>query len=281
MMPDSADTRNEGRRLRVMLSFDVEEFDLPNEYGARIPLDRQLSIGATGLEKALELVESLDIRVTLFTTARMADYVRERMPSIAARHEIASHGVRHDHFETSHYAESKRRLEELSDAPVTGFRMARLQPVDVPALLSSGYHYDSSETPIRLPGRYDNRHLPRTPRMDGRLVRLPISTSPRLRLPLFWLGFRHLPRPILNRTLDRTLDHDGHLNLFLHPWELLDTGAWRRHMPRVVRHGGGARLADRLVKTVRGLSPRARFTTMSEFTSDFARTHAECEPGEE
>ena len=279
-MPHSADMKSEEPGLRVMLSFDVEEFDLPNEYGAELPLDRQLSIGAAGLEKAMELVEALGIRVTLFTTARMADYVRDRMPSIAARHEIASHGVRHDRFETPHYEESKRRLEELTHTPVTGFRMARLQPVDVTALLSSGYRYDSSENPIRLPGRYDNRHLPRTPRMEGELVRLPISTSPRWRVPLFWLGFRHLPGPVLKRTLDRTLDHDGYLNLFLHPWELLDTRAWRTHMPRVVRHGGGGRLADRLAKTVRRLSRRARFTSMSEFTSDFARTHAASEPGE-
>lgn len=259
---------------RVMLSFDVEEFDLPNEYGAKLPLERQLSIGAAGLSAALKLVDELQIKVTLFTTARMADYVRTEMPSIAHRHEIASHGVRHDEFETSHYEESKRLLEAASSSEVTGFRMARLQPVDVQALSASGYQYDSSENPIRLPGRYDNRHLPRTPRIEQGLVRLPISTSPRLRVPLFWLGFRHLPGPLLKRTLDRTLAHDGYLNLFLHPWEFLDTHEWRAHMPRVVRHGGGTRLAARLARSVRHLSKRARFTSMSEFTSDFARTHA-------
>ena len=58
-----------------MLSFDVEEFDLPNEYGAALPLERQLSIGAAGLSSALKLVDELQIKVTLFTTARMADYV--------------------------------------------------------------------------------------------------------------------------------------------------------------------------------------------------------------
>jgi peptidoglycan/xylan/chitin deacetylase (PgdA/CDA1 family) len=253
-----------------MLSFDVEEFDLPNEFGAEIPLERQLEIGASGLDAAIKLIDELEIRVTLFTTARMADYVRDQMPGIAQRHEIASHGVRHDRFEPSHYAESKKRLEELAHTEVTGFRMARLQPVDVPALIESGYRYDSSENPIRLPGRYDNRHLPRTPRMDHGLVRLPISTSPRLRIPLFWLGFRHLPAPLLKRTLDRTLEHDGHLNLFLHPWELLDTREWRNHMPRVVRHGGGTRLAARLAKTIRRLSEKARFTSMSEFSSDFS-----------
>jgi len=265
---------------RIMLSFDVEEFDLPNEYGAELPLERQLSIGAAGLDAALKLVDELQIKVTLFTTARMADYVRAEMPSIASRHEIASHGVRHDGFEPSHYQESKKVLEDCSNSAITGFRMARLQPVDVEALRTSGYRYDSSENPIRLPGRYDNRHLPRTPRIEQGLVRLPISTSPHLRVPLFWLGFRHLPGPVLKRTLDRTLAHDGHLNLFLHPWEFLDTREWRAHMPRVVRHGGGTRLAARLARSVRHLSRRARFTSMSEFTSDFARTHAGRTPEE-
>ncbi len=258
----------------MMLSFDVEEFDLPNEFGADLSLDSQLSIGASGLEKAMKLVDELEIRVTLFTTARMADHVRDELPEIARRHEIGSHGVRHDHFETTHYAESKARLEALAGTEVTGFRMARLQPVDVPELLGSGYLYDSSENPIRLPGRYDNRSVPRTPRMDQGLVRIPISTSPRLRVPLFWLGFRHLPSPMLRRTLDRTLQHDGHLNLFLHPWEFLNTREWRRHMPRVVRHGGGERLTERLAKTIRHLREKARFTGMSEFASEFARKTA-------
>ena len=207
---------------RVMLSFDVEEFDLPNEYGGSISLEQQLSIGASGLAAAMRLVDELQISVTLFTTARMAEYVRDQIPDLARRHEIASHGVRHDIFEKEHYAESRTRLQDVANTEVTGFRMARLQPVDVTELIESGYRCDSSENPIRLPGRYDNRHLPRTPRLEQGLVRIPISTSPRLRVPLFWIAFRHLPGPILRHTLDRTLRHDGHLNLFFHPWELLD-----------------------------------------------------------
>ncbi len=254
---------------RVMLSFDVEEFDLPNEYGADIPLERQLSIGASGLATIVNIVDQLGVRVTLFTTARMGEYVRSEIPEIARKHEIASHGVRHDRFDPDHYTESKRRLEALAETEVTGFRMARLQPVDVPKLIESGYRYDSSENPIRLPGRYDNRHLPREARMDQGLVRVPISTSPGLRIPLFWLGFRHLPGVILKRTLDRTLRHDGYLNLFFHPWEFLDTSEWSKQMPRVVNLGGGDRLARKLAGTVKDLTGKARFTTLSEFTSDF------------
>ena len=248
---------------RIHLSFDVEEFDLPNEYGADIPLERQLEIGRRGFEKTLDLLDRLDIETTLFTTSRFGEHSADLLRDAASRHEIASHGVRHDTFVESDFAESRARLMQLTGTEVQGFRMPRLQHVQPGLARAAGYAYDSSENPVRLPGRYDNRHLPRTPRMEDGLLRIPISATPRLRIPLFWLGFRHLPGPILRSSLDRTLATDHRLVLFFHPWELLEPDR-SLPMPGVVRRGGGKRLERRLEKELGRLKDQAVFARMSE-----------------
>ena len=37
---------------RILLSFDVEEFDMPLEYGFPIPPDQQMEIGKKGLSNS-------------------------------------------------------------------------------------------------------------------------------------------------------------------------------------------------------------------------------------
>ena len=258
-------------RPRVLLSFDVEEFDLPNDFGGQVGESEQLATGREAFERTLELLDRLKMPSTLFTTARIGDHCADLIRDAAKVHEIASHGVRHDRFEPGDFERSRTILESLSNSDVTGFRMARLQPVDVKLARSAGYDYDSSENPIRLPGRYDNRHLPRTPRIEEDLVRIPISTTPRRRVPLFWLAFRHLPRPLLRICLDRTLAADGQLVIFFHPWELLDLRRSKHPMPRIVRHGGGRRLAKRIETELGRLQDRADFSFMRELAGSVRR----------
>ena len=63
--------------------------------------------------------------------------------------------------------------------------MPRLKPVNIQALERAGYAYDASlNLPPGSPGRYNNRHLPRTVRRKEALGgTLRLRT---LRLPVFW-----------------------------------------------------------------------------------------------
>ena len=254
----------------VYLSFDVEEFDLPNECGGNLPLEEQLALGRAGLERVLPWMQDLGASCTLFTTARFAEHAPDMVKEASLDHEIASHGVRHDQFELQDYAESRARLESITGRRVTGFRRPRLQPIDPDACRTAGYLYDSSENPIRLPGRYDNRHVPRTPRHEDGLLRIPISTSPRLRIPLFWLSWGNLPRMILRRALDGALARDGRLVLFFHPWEFIELP--RVPMPRVVRRRTGPRLLEKVDRELRRLAGHAAFKPMQELLDECPAT---------
>ena len=121
----------------IHLSFDVEEFDLPNEYGATIPLEEQLEHGRAALEHLTPWLEDLNIRTTWFTTARFAEYVPKLVQQASTQHEIASHGVRHDRFEDQDYALSKSSLEAITGHQIVGFRKPRLQPVNTQLPFSS------------------------------------------------------------------------------------------------------------------------------------------------
>jgi hypothetical protein len=57
--------------------------------------------------------------------------------------------------------------------------------------------------------------------------------------------------------------------LFFHPWELLDLRRFGFPMPRIVRHGGGERLARRMRDELGRLRDVASFSSMRDFAKVF------------
>ncbi len=226
-----------------------------------MPMEEQMEVGGRGQERVLALLESLRVPATLFTTANFAQWHPGLTRGAALVHETASHGLHHATFQDSDLMESKRLLEQVSGAVVKGFRRARLQPTNAEALVAAGYQYDSSENPIWLPGRYNNLGKPRVPYRRGQVLEVPISTSPILRLPLFWLAMKNLPMMAVRSASARCLDVDGLLNVFWHPWEFVDLR--QSGLPRYMRAVDGEAMCDRLSDYVEWLRPRASFRTFT------------------
>lgn len=249
----------------ILLSFDVEEFDAPLEWGAPITPANQIEISEEGLAKLLNLLSQRGIPATLFTTAHFAQKRPELIRSAAEKHEIASHGLFHSEFEKSHLAESKTILEEISGKKVSGFRRARLEATPLSWIAEAGYLYNSSENPTWIPGRYNHLHRPRTYFYEEGMMQIPASVTPRLRFPLFWLTFKHIPAPILRRMLLTTMRHDRCLCLYFHPWEFSDFSHYRP--PYLIGHVMGNRMLEILSRALDWLQPEAEFITFSEFVS--------------
>lgn len=193
---------------------------MPFEYGKSIPFDEQLEISTRGTNAILELLRQKNIKVTFFCTANYAinrpDVIKQM---VTEGHEVASHGYYHSDFKVEHLRQSKLALENISGTEVTGFRMARMMPVDEAEIAKAGYGYNSSINPTWLPGRYNNFDKPRTWFYDHDVLQIPASVSPVIRFPLFWLSFHNLPLSLLKRMASATLKKDGYLNLYFHPWE--------------------------------------------------------------
>jgi peptidoglycan/xylan/chitin deacetylase (PgdA/CDA1 family) len=224
----------------ILLGFDVEEFDMPLEYGKDLPFDEQLAISTNGTLKVLDLLKETGIKATFFCTANYAVHQPEIIAKMVADdHEIASHGYYHSDFKVEHLHQSKIKLEELSGTTVTGYRMARMMPVDEAEIAKAGYAYNTSMNPTFIPGRYNNLKKPRKWFFDHNVLQIPASVSPVVRFPLFWLTFHNVGLPLIKWMSAAAHQKDGYLNLYFHPWEFTDLKQERFGFPGYVSKNSG------------------------------------------
>ncbi|WP_149243605.1 polysaccharide deacetylase family protein [Dyadobacter sp. 32] len=214
----------------VMLTFDLEEFDIPEEFNQNIPEADQMQVTLLGLEGVLQVLNQHNIPATFFVTGNFADKHPALIRHLSQKHEIASHALFHSHartFRESDIIHSRRILEAVTGQVVHGFRMPRLKPVDKSLLQKWGFRYDSSINPTWLPGRYNMLGQSADPHVMEGLIELPCSTTPWLRLPLFWLSFKNLPLSIYLWLSWVTLKKRGNLTLYFHPWEFADLSSYK------------------------------------------------------
>jgi peptidoglycan/xylan/chitin deacetylase (PgdA/CDA1 family) len=237
--------------LLINLTFDLEEFDIPEEYGQKVSHSEQMRVTREGTKRLMALLDKHGITATFFTTGNYAKQNPDLVQVLSLEHEIASHGMYHNpfyEFRESDLLESKQILEEIIGKRVTGFRMPRLKPFRKEALLDAGYHYDSSLNPTYLPGRYNLLHENPLPNIKEGLIELPCSTTPYLRFPLFWLSFKNLPIQVYGALCRFTLGRRKTLMLYFHPWEFADIQEY--NLPGYVKSPDGGRLLAKLEELI-------------------------------
>jgi peptidoglycan/xylan/chitin deacetylase (PgdA/CDA1 family) len=253
--------------MNVLLTFDLEEFDIPEEYGTVVEFQNKIKVSTDGLIKVMDLLIKHNITCTFFTTATYALQKEELIKAISQKHEIASHGFYHSSFNVSDLKSSKEALEKIINKPVTGFRMARLAPVDDMEIEKAGYEYNSSMNPTYIPGRYNNLDKPRTAFYVGNVLNIPTSVSPALRVPLFWLSFKNFPLWYFKSLVKKTLKRDKVVSLYFHPWEFTEIKNYG--LPKYISKHSGDKMLQRLEETILYLKPIAEFVTMNEYVRDF------------
>jgi polysaccharide deacetylase family protein (PEP-CTERM system associated) len=267
------------------LSVDVEEYyhtTIFQEATRRLSNQRESRVVAA-TDRLLNLFAAHRVSATFFILGKVAsDHPALVRRIAAAGHEIACHGYDHELVSGQRPEEfredvhrAKVLLEELAGQPVLGYRapsfsITPAEPWAYDILLEMGFHYDSSNYPIRH-DRYGNARGPRFPYAirdngTGRLMEFPIGTTRLLgtNLPIGGGGyFRLLPLPVIRWGIQRTNRSEGAPVLFyIHPWEL-DRGlprppmAWRHRFRHYV---GIARTEAKLSALLRGVP----FTTVRE-----------------
>jgi len=255
------------KKRYILLSFDVEEFDIPCEYGIDVSDEKKFSVSYDGLEKILALLDTHNLRATFFATASFAMKYPEAVKQISIRHELSSHGCNHTGVSDGDLKKSKEALEQITGVEIEGFRSPRLIKIDNKQLFECGYKYNSSENPTWIPGRYNNLTAPRTIyRTPEGIINIPASVSPLIRFPLFWIAFKNIPLPLFKFLSLWTLKNDGYLNIYFHPWEFSDLSSYR--LPGFVKRKHGEALLSRLDELIQTLKGKADFITMSEFAGN-------------
>lgn len=251
----------------VLLSFDIEEFDMPLEYKGEIPFDRQISISQHGLENILNILKKHQVKATFFSTVVFAEHSKSLIERLLNEgHELASHTWFHSEFEEKHLKESREKLEELFSTKVTGLRMPRMMPVNEKEVEKAGYTYNSSINPTFLPGRYNNLKVSRTYYKEGNVMQVPASVSPNFRVPLFWLSFHNFPLSLYKKLASDVLKKDNYLNIYFHPWEFSDIKDEAFKLPGFTTKNTGKEMIERFDTFVGWLkSKHYSFGTFQEF----------------
>ncbi|OSZ78710.1 hypothetical protein CAP35_10810 [Chitinophagaceae bacterium IBVUCB1] len=244
---------------QILFSIDLEEFDIPEEYGLTLPTAEKLEVSLKGMQHLEALMAKYNVSATLFTTAYLASCYPDYTRHLSTTHEIASHTYYHDRFEITDLATSKNKLEDIIGNSVYGIRMPRMNMVDINAIKAAGYLYDSSVNPTYIPGRYNNLNKPRTLYNDSGIWELPASVTPVCRIPLFWLTFKNIPFSYYLYLCRQVLERDGYVVLYAHPWEFTDLSKYK--LPAIVKRTDGERLLNKLDRLFVALAKEAVFAT--------------------
>ncbi|MGN6533895.1 MAG: hypothetical protein ACTHK0_19295 [Ginsengibacter sp.] len=247
----------------ILLTFDIEEFDIPIEYGIPISMEEQMTVGKEGVDIIGEVLQNPAINCTLFTTANFALKFPSMIASLSIKHEIASHTYFHSSFEEADLKNSREVLENIISAKVYGMRMPRMKKINPGFVKEAGYTYDSSINPTWIPGRYNNLKLPRTFYFENGIVKVPVSVSANFRIPLFWLAFKNFPYTYFKTIALQTLQKDGYLSLYFHPWEFVDLSNYK--LPLMVKRKSGVELLEKLMSLIADLKNEGEFMCINNF----------------
>lgn len=251
------------RDRHILLTFDVEEFDLPLNYGIKICPDEQMAVGEKGLCAISEILDHKKSNCTLFTTANFALKYPSQIADLSIDHEIASHTFFHSSFKREDLKNSREVLEGIISKKVYGMRMPRMQKIESGWIKGAGYSYDSSVNPTWIPGRYNNYRMPRTLYEENGITRVPASVSANFRIPLFWLAFKNFPYSYFKRLALQALKKDDYLSLYFHPWEFVDLSAY--NVPIIIKRKSGLQMLDKLKKLIEDFRAEGEFSTIQSF----------------
>lgn len=143
-----------------LLTNDVETTSIVN---GGLRSETGVKVWKEGLPRLLDLYDKYDVRATFFFVADFAKDFPEIVKMVQKHgHEVACHGLTHDHRQAfdsmtfdeqkKHLSEAKKILEDISGEEVVSFRAPalRVNEFTPKALIETGFQNDSSVAPQRM-----------------------------------------------------------------------------------------------------------------------------------
>lgn len=260
---------------KVMLSFDVEEFDFPRERGVKISLEEGMKVSEQGLRQVMRVLSETGVKATFFCTGNFAKARPEVLRKmIHDGHEVACHGVDHFAPHEDDVARSKEIIEEIIGRKVYGYRQPRMFKIDYGEMERCGYLYDSSVNPAFIPGRYNNLKVSRKPFYRGNIIEVPVSVATRVRVPMFWLALHLYPLKLYLRLAKRIARTQGYFTTYFHPWEFAKIIS-RKEVPWYIKRNSGEKLAWRLSRLISELKKHdCEYVTYYDYVKEWRKNEA-------
>ncbi len=266
----------------ILLTFDLEEFDLPSKHGTKIAKRQVYDISRKGTKELSELLDEHKIKATFFVTALFAEKYPRLIRQIGKNHEIALHGYAHsDIYAKLSKQEILRRLkkakdivEKISHKKIMSFRAQILQKVDYVLLRKIGIRIDSSIIPTYIPlsftytiGRFENLFKPRKVFSQNGVIEVPLTVAPFIRLPLIWVTFRNMPLSYAKICTSLALINNNFVNLIFHPWEFVDITKFK--LPFLKKNKTGEKLVKKLEAYIKWAKRKSyKFSTVHNFLKE-------------
>jgi len=249
----------------VTLGFNIGDFDLSSRPRVTIPDSRVLEISSIGTQHILDTLVGMNVKATFFCSAFMA----EHRPSVIRRiadegHEIACYFNKGEKGAET-LAAARALLEDISGKVVIGHRTSDMEDVDFDSLTAAGFLYDSSLNPTWISAG-GGGSKPRSIHKEGMITEIPISVTPALRIPLYWLSMQHMPPDLYNWLCHYTFKEESWLNLGYYAWEF--DGDIHTHgfgISSYIKHNAGYAMFRRLNILITSLREKgAAFGTISQ-----------------
>lgn len=234
---------------RCCLTNDVETTSIVN---GGLREDTGIKVWKEGLPMLLDLYDTYEVKATFFYIAGFAKVHPEIVRIVQERgHEIACHGLTHEHDKAfdvlslneqiRHLSEAKAILEDISGVEVTSFRAPALRVnSDTPrALMETGFKYDSSVAPQRIDmfmslgskNKLQWLGAPRTPyetakdnlarKGDSGIREVPVSSRGLPYIGTFMRLSPALTSAVRKRLYLETKDTEKVINFLIHPNEVI------------------------------------------------------------
>lgn len=227
------------RKPQIFLTFDVEEWTLPQEYNLTNDYCDNTTLSRDGCLKIIDLLKESGIKTTFFVTGYFAQAHPETVRAISsAGHEIASHAYRNINLTSIDSNEAyegiikaHKLLSGLSNSQICGFRAPRcyINKQILRFLFELGYQYDSSVHPAIVPNHYYNFNYPISPYLikrselekgtSGIILEVPMSVIPIIRFPISWWWMRNIGESLTYFGTDINLHKGRDVVLYFHAWE--------------------------------------------------------------
>lgn len=254
------------------LSFDIEEFDIPKEFGIEISEEEMLRESFEGTKKIVKLLDELKVIATFFVTAKFASKFPEIIKYISKNHEIGLHGYYHSsNYKTMVYddafnelSQAKKIIEDIISKKIYGFRAPRSMCPDLKLLKNLGLTYDSSLHPTYIPGCYNNFFKKRNPHSREGIKILPTSVTPLIRLPFTWLWFRNFGLNYVKLCTKAAMLTENYISIYFHPWEFQDLKKY--NLSKLIKRNVGLVLERNLKKYIRWcLKKKFKFVSIKDY----------------